>query len=154
MHSSWIFSCIWPQRPLDPTENQDFQFFFKFLVYLFFQKKIYALGLLWKVLKPLGMALVSIYTGLEEFIDLVSNSNTWFLSGRGVHNLLQHPPSHFWNPHVESFQNLWSFLLAASNSQDKAQENSNRLSNKYVQKPILSSNQNLKWCTTTYIKEG
>ena len=30
-----------PQRPLEAPGNQDFQFFFKFLVYLFFQKNFY-----------------------------------------------------------------------------------------------------------------
>ena len=40
------------------------------------------------------------------------------------HYLLDQFWSHFWNPHVKSFQNMWSVLLGASISQDYTRENS------------------------------
>ena len=77
MNATCIFSRALPQRPLEAPENQDFQFFFQIFSIPFFSKKKFIKGgLQGKVLKPLGMALVGIYAGLEGILDLEPNSNT------------------------------------------------------------------------------
>ena len=77
MNTTGIFSRARPQRPQEAPDNQDFQFFFQNFSMPFFFKKTFIKGeLRGKVLKPLGMALVGIYAGLEGILDLEPNSNT------------------------------------------------------------------------------
>ena len=77
MNTTCIFSRARPQRPQEAPDNQDFQFFSQNFSMPFFSKKIFIKGgLRGKVLKPLGMALVGIYAGLEGILDLEPNSNT------------------------------------------------------------------------------
>ena len=57
-------------------EREKIGFNFFFLVYLFFKIFFIKWELRGKVLKPLGMALVGIYAGLEGILDLEPNSNT------------------------------------------------------------------------------
>ena len=62
--------------PSMPLKIRIFSFFFQIFTIPFFSKKNYALGLRWRVLKPVGISSVSIHTGLEGFLDLEPHSNS------------------------------------------------------------------------------
>ena len=84
MHSTWIFAWTEPQRPLEATKNQDFQFFFKFFSIPFFSKKNLCIGATGEGFKTTwdGISKYSCRSG-RIFIDLEMTFKTWFLSGWG-----------------------------------------------------------------------
>ena len=72
------------------------------------------------VLKQLGMASVSIQAGVEGFLELEPNSNTRFLSGRTVYDLVKsHLVSALRAPTAEQNEKFW--LSAEQNPKEPAQ---------------------------------
>ena len=72
----YFFQSPTSEAPGGPRKS-GFSVFFSNFQYTFFFKKFFIKGgLRGKVLKPLGMALVGIYAGLEGILDLEPNSNT------------------------------------------------------------------------------